>query len=313
MYRRIPACLAPLGLLCLVAASEPPATGASSSGASASAASGDVVARRGDLTLTVADVRAMLDHADPATRARAEASPSALAAFVHDKLVDRSLLAEAEAKGWDKKPDIVERIKEAKDAVILQTYAASLVPPDPNFPPDSAVTQTYEVNKARFMVPRQYHLTQIVILVPPDAKPDVAEAARRKAADLRAQALRPKADFAALAKKNSQDVATAEKGGDAGWVREDTLLPQVRAAVANLNENGTTEVLRLPDGFHVVRVLGIKPAAPAPLDDVRPQIIQALRQARVQQGIRTYIDGMLKAEPIQLNEIDLAQKVKVRP
>jgi peptidylprolyl isomerase len=308
MHRRVAMLLAPLGLLFLAAATDPPPRPTPTP-----TPAPEIVAQRGDIQLTAADVRAMLVRVDPAARAKADANPSALAAFVRERILNDALLAEAKAKGWDQKPDIAQRINDARDTLIVQTYAASLVPPDPNFPSDTIVRQTYEANTARFMTPRQYHLAQIAILVPQNAKPEVDEAARKKAAELRAQAVRPKADFAQLARKNSQEQSSADKGGDAGWAREDALVPPIRQAVANLSDGAISEVIHLQDGYHIIRLLGTKPPAPAPLEDVKPQIVQALQQARTQQGIRAYVDGMLKAQPIQLNEIDLANQVSDKP
>jgi len=204
---------------------------------------------------------------------------------------------------------VLQRIAEARDAVIVQTYAAGLSPADPAYPGDADIAAAYEANKTRFMLPRQYHVAQLVVLVPQGASHDAEEEARRKAADLRAQAVKPKADFAELARKQSQDSASADRGGDQGWVREDQLVAAVKDALAGLPDNGTTDALRLPDGFHIIRLLGTKPAGPAPLADVRPQLVQALRQARAQQAVRSYVDEMLRKEPIQLNEIDLARQV----
>jgi len=294
MIRRFAA----VGLLLLAAAGDPPKS--------------DIVAQRGDVKLTAADIRAMLDKADPAFRAKAESSPAALASFVRDKMLDQALLAEAKAKGWDQKPDVQQRIADARDVIIVQSYAASLVPADPNFPSDEQIKATYEANKAKFMLPRQYHIAQIAIQVPQGASAETEEAARKKAADIRLQALKPKADFGALAKQYSQDKATVENGGDAGWIREDTLIAGIRDAVSGLADKGTSEVIRLPDGYHIVRLLGIKPPAPATLEEVTPQIVQALRQARTQQFIRGYVDAMLKAQPIELNEIDLARQVSAQ-
>jgi peptidylprolyl isomerase len=271
--------------------------------------SSDTVAQRGDVRLSASDVRAMLARLDPATRAKTEANAAALAGFVRDRLVDQALMAEARAKGWDQKPDVIQRANDAHDAVILQAYASSLVPDDPNFPTDADVAAAYEANKGRFMVSRQYHLSQIAILLPQNATKETEDEARRKAAELRAQAVKPKADFAEIARKHSQDRSSAEKGGDLGWLREDELLPALREPVAALPENGVSDAIRLGDGFHILRLSGTRPPAPAPLADVRPQIIEALRQARAQQAVRAYIDQMLRDQPIQLNEIDLAKQI----
>ena len=149
---------------------------------------------------------------------------------MRDRLLDEAILNEARAKGWDQRPDVLQRIAEARDAVIVQTYAAGLSPADPAYPGDADIAAAYEANKTRFMLPRQYHVAQLVVLVPQGASHDAEEEARRKAADLRAQAVKPKADFAELARKQSQDSASADRGGDQGWVREDQLVAAVKDA-----------------------------------------------------------------------------------
>ncbi len=292
MIRRLS--FAALATLLLAAAGDPPAS--------------PVVAQRGDVRLTAADVRNLLDSADPAVRARLQASPTALAGFVRDQLLNAAILAEARANGWDQKPDVVKRANEARDAVIVQAYAASLVPTDPAYPSDADIATAYEANKTRFMLPRQYHLAQIIVPVPANASHDAEDEARRTAASLRAQAGKPNVDFAELTKKQGQD-----HGSDLGWVREDQLIPSLKDPLAGLAVNGTVDPIRLPDGFHIVRLLGTKPAGPAPIADVKPQLVQVLRQARAQQAVRGHIDDMLRKEPIQLNEIDLARQVAGTP
>jgi peptidylprolyl isomerase len=277
---------AALALLLLTGAGEPP-----------------VVAQRGDIRLSAHDIRVLLERADPAQRAKIEETPQSLANFVRERLLDMAMLAEARAKGWEQRPEVVQRINDARDAAIVQSYVASLVPADPNFPSEADIAAAYEANKARFAVPRVYRLAQIVIAAASD------EEARKKAVAVRALAVKPKADFADLAKKESQEKASADKGGDLGWLREDALLPAVRDAVAGLPEGGTTEPIKLPDGYHLIRLVETKPAGTAPLADVKPQLVQALRQARAQQAVRARVDELLREDPIQLNEIDLARQV----
>lgn len=287
------ACLPLLGLLFLTAASDPPA---------------DVVAQRGDVTITAAQLGDLLANIEPAQRAQLQANPTAMADFVRQRVIGETLLAEARAKGWDQRPEVVQKANEARDAVIVQSYAASLVPADPGYPSDAEVAAAYEANKARLMLPRQYHLAQIVFLVPPNAPAGTDDAMKRKAQDLRAQAVKPKADFADLARKNSQEAASAPKGGDVGWLREDQILPVVRDVVVRLPDNGISEPVRAPDGWHVLRVLESRPPGPMSLADASPQLIQAMRQAHAQQAMRNYVATMLGTAPIQLNESELSKQ-----
>lgn len=286
-----------------------PAATSSSSPAANGVPGSEVVAQRGDVRLTAAQLRDLVANAEPGLKAQLESNPAMLADFARQRVLNASLLADAEAKGWDQRPEVAQRANDARDAVILQSYVASLVPQDPLYPTDADLQAAYDANKGRLTAPKRYHLAQIVVTVPANAPPEVEGAARQKAADLRAQALKPKADFAALARKASQEASTAPKGGDVGWLPENQLLPAVREAVTKTPENGVTEPVRAPDGWHVIRVLGVKPAGPMTLDEAKPQLVQALRQARRQQAVRAYVETLLRQEPIQLNEIELGKAI----
>jgi parvulin-like peptidyl-prolyl isomerase len=296
LFRAIPLVLA---ALFLIAAGEPPPP------------ANDVVAQRGDVRLSAADLKDALSLLDPAARAQVTANPQALANFVRERILNMAVLAEAASKNWDKQPDVQKRIAETRDAVILQTYLASLVPPDPAYPSEAEVTTAYENNKARLVIPKQYHIAQIVFLVKPGATPQEEEEVRKKAADLRAQAMRPKADFTELAKKNSQEVQSADKGGDVGWLREPDMIPAVRDVVSGMAEGAISQAVRVPDGWHVLKLLGVRPAGEVPLLDAKPQIVTALRQARAQRLMRAYLDDMIKAQPIQVNEIEVTKQLSV--
>jgi parvulin-like peptidyl-prolyl isomerase len=277
--------------------------------AAGEAPDGHIIAQRGDVRLTDTDLKNALNLLEPAARAQVTASPQTLSTFVRDRLLNLSVLAEAKGKAWDQRPEVMQRVNEAKDAVILQTYLASVVPPDPSFPTEAEITTAYEANKAHLVLPRQYRLAQIVLAVRPGAPQEEDEAARKKAVDLRAQAMRPKADFADIARKNSQDSQSAEKGGDIGWLREPDMMPSVRDAITPLVENGVSTPVRLPDGWHILKLQETKPAGQIPLLDAKPQIVQALRQARTQKLMRSYLDEELKTQPIEVNEIELTKQV----
>jgi parvulin-like peptidyl-prolyl isomerase len=284
-----------LGALFLIAADAPPPNA-------------DIVAQRGDVKLTASELRDALNLLGPEQRAQVAATPQSLANFARERLLNMVVLAEAKAKKWDTQPDTIRRIEETRDAVITQTYLASVVPPDPAYPSEAEVTAAYESNKTRLVVPRQYHISQIVLSVKPGATPGEDEEVHKKALTLRAQAIKPNADFGDIAKKNSQEPQSAEKGGDVGWLREPDMIPAVRDVVSGLIESGISQPVRVPDGWHILKLLEMKPAGVLPILDAKPQIVAALRQARAQRMVRGYLDDMLKAQPIQLNEIELTKQ-----
>ena len=94
-----------------------------------------------------------------------------------------------------------------------------------------------------------------------------------------------------------------------GWLREPDMIPAVREVVVGMTENMISQPVHVPDGWHILKVLEIKPGGQVPLLDAKPQIVQALRQARAQRLVRAYLDDMLKTQPIQVNEIELTKQV----
>lgn len=272
-------------------------------------AQSEVVAQRGAVKLTVADVRAALEIAEPAMRAQTQSNPTALAEFVRERLLRQALLLEARASNIENDAALMARANDARDAVIVQSYISSKMPVEPKFPSQAELVAAYESNKARFVVPKQYLVAQIAILVPTGASKEVENEAKRKAQDVRQQALKPKADFAELARKTSQDQASAAKGGDLGWLREDQLQLGVRSAITALAENGVSDVVRGQDAWHVVKLNGVRPPSFLPLEQVSEGLALALRQNRMQQNVHAYVALLLQNEAIQLNEIELARYI----
>ena len=294
----------------LAAADAPPAPPAPvPAPAPAAAAAPDFVARRGDVRLTVTDIREALGRADANLRDQVIANPQALSEFVKERMIRQILLTEAHAAKWEQNPEVVAKANDVRDSAIVQLWLASKAQVDPAYPSQAELKAAYEANKARFVVPPQFHVQQIAVLVPANASKEVADQALKKAKELRAQAIKAGADFTDIAKKYSQDPNSASKGGDLGWLREDQILKPVRDVLQNMAENAISEPVRGADSFHVVKMLGKKPQSTLPLEQVKANLVAALRQARTQQMSNAYLEEMLKKEPVQVNDAGLAAKL----
>ena len=277
--------------------------------APAQASASDIVARRADIQLTTSDIRDALNKIDPSVRDQVVNNPQALSEFIKERMMRQILLVEARAAKWDQNADVIARANDARDTAIVQLWLASQAQVDPAYPSTAELEAAYEANKARFVVPPQYHVQQVAILVPANASKEVEAEALKKARDARAQVTKPKADFADIAKKISQDPNSASKGGDLGWVQEDQILKPVRDVLHGLKENEISEPIRGSDSYHVVKLLGTKPQSTLPLEQVKPNLVAALRQAKGQQMTKAYLEAMLQKEPVQMNEIGLAAKL----
>ncbi len=105
----------------------------------------------------------------------------------------------------------------------------------------------------------QYHLAHILIAAPADASAAEIEVAQRKARQI-AKQLSQGADFQRLAATVSDD-RQAREGGDLGWRAAGQLPAAYVKAAAELKPGQSSEVIRTPVGFHIIKLLEVKEAA----------------------------------------------------
>ena len=107
--------------------------------------------------------------------------------------------------------------------------------------------------------------SHILIKLPAGADAKAEQAAMGKIQDLRAKLLSG-ADFATLARKNSEDPSSAVQGGDLGFVGRGALVKEFEQSLFSLKKPGELSApVRSSYGFHLIKLTGIKtpPAAPA--------------------------------------------------
>jgi len=109
------------------------------------------------------------------------------------------------------------------------------------------------------------------IFVPID-KVEQADDAKRSA-DRVVEQLKRGAPFAALAQQFSQG-ATAQSGGDLGWILPGSLDPALDAALDKLPLRQASDPIRTPAGFHILFAIDRRQFASARPDDVRLNLVQ---------------------------------------
>lgn len=101
---------------------------------------------------------------------------------------------------------------------------------------------------------QELNLAHILISIPEKASAEQINARRQRAEEV-LQKLRSGADFAKTAVTYS-DSSEALKGGDIGW-REQDRLPQLFVdAISKIKVGEISDIVRSPNGFHIVKVNG---------------------------------------------------------
>lgn len=133
--------------------------------------------------------------------------------------------------------------------------------------------ERYEQQKGRYVTEPQYLASHLLVNVPPDADKAVESAARDRAAALVAKARADGADFAALAKENSDDLGSKAEGGDLGAIEKGVFDPAFEQAVFALQAGQVSEPVRGPDGWHVIKLREIVPGVSRSFEDVHDELM----------------------------------------
>jgi peptidyl-prolyl cis-trans isomerase D len=143
---------------------------------------------------------------------------------------------------------------------------------------DETVHAYYDTHLPDYETPERLQLSHILIAMAPDADEATKAAARTKAEGILAEA-QDGADFGALAREHSDDLLSADAGGDLGFVERGAIEEALEAAVFAL-EAGTlaATVVETPSGLHIVRVGEKSPIATKPVADVRDDIVRLLQE-----------------------------------
>ena len=142
----------------------------------------------------------------------------------------------------------------------------------------------YNQHQDEYRIPETVTVRHILIKTPvpgADGKVDQkgVDAAKAKADDIEKQ-VKSGADFAELAKKNSDDPGSAPNGGLLPPITRGRTVPEFEQAAFSTPVGQMTGVIRTSYGFHIIKVEGKQSARLKPLDEVRAQIEPALKQQK---------------------------------
>ncbi len=138
------------------------------------------------------------------------------------------------------------------------------------------VEARYKKDQFKYNTPKQQRVRQIVKSVAQDASDADVQKARGALLELKSR-IDGGADFAAIAKEQSDDEATKDKGGDIGYVSAGQMARVLDEAVAKLKAGEiTAEPVRTPRGLYLLQVSEIREASQKPFDEVKRDVAQAM-------------------------------------
>jgi peptidyl-prolyl cis-trans isomerase D len=143
--------------------------------------------------------------------------------------------------------------------------------------PDAEIERTYNNGIEQYSTPEQVRASHILLKT--EGKDDAA--VKAKAEDLLKQA-RAGADFAELAKKHSEDEASAKNGGDLDYFGRGRMVPEFDQAAFSMEPGQISDLIKTQYGYHIIKLVDKKAATTRPLTEVKAQIQDQLSYERAQ-------------------------------
>ena len=141
----------------------------------------------------------------------------------------------------------------------------------------------YEQNKERFGTKEERRASHILITAPANAPAAERDKAKARAEQLLAELRKAPATFADLARKNSQDPGSAEKGGDLDFVTRGAMVKPFEDAMFALKKGELSPVVETEFGSHIIRLDDIKPGVAQPFEQARAALENEVRSQQATQ------------------------------
>lgn len=148
---------------------------------------------------------------------------------------------------------------------------------------EATLKARYDDEKQRFVEPEQREVSHILIKVPDNASADQQKAALAKAQKVDEQARAKGADFAALARKYSDDAGSRLTGGDLGWLQKGMTNKAFEDAMFAMHKGDVSKPVLSPEGYHIIWLRDVRAGKAKPFDEVRDQLAREAREADGQQ------------------------------
>ena len=202
---------------------------------------------------------------------------------VKQEMINRQVLVQAaEQQGIPKQAAVQTELELARQGILVRALMANHLEKNPIG--DSQVQAEYNKLKAEQGNQQEFKVRHILV---EDEK---------LANDLTSQINGKKAKFEDLAKKHSKDPGSAERGGDLGWGPPSNYVAPFAQAVTSLKKGEVSaKPVQTQFGWHVIQVEDTRPVEFPPLEQVRPQLEEMLRQ----QSLASYQEELRSKAKIQ--------------
>ncbi|MES2959422.1 MAG: SurA N-terminal domain-containing protein [Pseudomonadota bacterium] len=148
--------------------------------------------------------------------------------------------------------------------------------------PEDELRKYYAENAARYTVAEERRASHVLIAAAKDAPAAQRAQAKAKAEALLADLRKNPASFAEVAKKNSSDTASAERGGDLDFFARGAMVKPFEDAAYAMKAGEISNVVETDFGYHIIRLDAVRGGDKKPFEAVRAGIEDEVKKQLAQ-------------------------------
>ena len=265
----------------------------------------DVLIQSDRVKITRADFEAELASVPVGLRTEFAASSERVSKMMNALLETKGLALQAREMGLERDPDVQARIAAQTDRVLAvargeqierEAEAAFERRRDEFLP---RAREYYLTEKAKYTTPEQVRITHILVRTDKHTK----EEALKIAQEARALVVADGADFAAIARKYSEDASVKSNGGSLGWINARQVDRAFWVGANALQKEGDISEPTLSSfGYHIIRLDGKKAVELLPFEKVKDQALAEVKRDYVKAAKAAALDGIFKDPTLQVNQ-----------
>ena len=211
-----------------------------------------VLAKVGDYVIKKSDVERLIQYHTPENQKLIKDDPKQLETLVKRMLEVKVMADIARKEKFNQKPQIMEQLTYVVDDFLSREYLANVVMKD------FAVTEAdlkgyYQKNQKSLGIPEQVRVRHILVKVEPNSTAVERQKAKAKAQGL-LDRLNQGESFEALAKTNSEDQSSRERGGDLGYITQGQMVKEFEDAAFYTNPGEISDIVETRYGYHIIKV-----------------------------------------------------------
>ncbi len=196
--------------------------------------------------------------------------PKARSHILRSLIRRHAISHKAKRLGLDMNPAIKQRMQAAQRQILIEA-AKSWQLAQMEVIQSSEIESYYNSHYDEFTVPAQAHARHILLKTEKEAWKILKKLRRNRNL------------FEKLAASHSLDSNNKSRGGNLNWFPRGMMVKAFDDVAFSLKKHGLSTPLKTKFGWHIIELLGKRPAMQKPIEDVREEIISTLQHQHLQQ------------------------------